>query len=574
MCSSDLLGGFLASLELAYTYAIPFLLERAASPEILTGGWETLAPLLALLAGLLLLTPLVTYGSYLQRTTANHGIGALREALFDHLMRMPMEQAEALKAGDAITLMNSDVEQAGGLFKSYALLNLFRFALLFPLSFGAVITHNAPMAFGALALCALCLAFTLALNPAIRRLKRRGQEILTDVASSLLGLHRGMVVARVFGMGSALLAEYLRVCRALSRVRVRAHVISGLIGMVLQLFRSAAKPAAFLFGLLLVLRGEESIPSVVFIAGMVGVMADASQSLYNFLLHIQSSLACSQRVFQALGLPVEAPRRTSAPPVQAPAQALAFENVSFAYPNGKPVLEGVSFHVGFGEMVALVGRSGGGKTTIVKLALDLYAPTGGKVSLMGRDLAALSRAEARSLVAYVPQGSELFEGTVAENICWGKASCGLAEVTQGVKAANLQTFLAESPNGLQTQVGEGGRLLSGGQRQRVAIARAWVKNAPLFLLDETTAALDAESEAHVLDALDRARANGKALLVIAHRLSTIRRADRILMLENGRIVEEGTHEALMEKQGAYYELTLSAQRGKDGENAFDFEDRL
>ncbi|HML48780.1 MAG TPA: ABC transporter transmembrane domain-containing protein, partial [Clostridia bacterium] len=320
----------MATLELAYAYAIPFLLEQATSPEILTGGWNALVPLLELLAGLLLLMPVVTYGSYLRRITANRGIGALREALFDHLMYLPMEQAEALKAGDALTLMNSDVEQAGGLFKSYALTNLFRFLLLFPLSFAAVATHNLRMALAALVLCVLFLAFTLAFNPIIRRLKRQGQEILTEIASSLLGLHRGMVVARVFGLGPALLTQYLRICQTLSRVRVRTHVTNGLIGMVLHLFRSTAKPLAFLFGLLLVMRGEESVPSIVFIAGMAGVMADASQSLYSFLLYIQSSLASAQRVFRVLDLPAEALRQTTAPPAKAPGNALSFQGVSFA----------------------------------------------------------------------------------------------------------------------------------------------------------------------------------------------------------------------------------------------------
>jgi ABC-type multidrug transport system fused ATPase/permease subunit len=213
----------------------------------------------------------------------------------------------------------------------------------------------------------------------------------------------------------------------------------------------------------------------------------------------------------------------------------------------------VSLSAAEGEVVALVGASGGGKSTLVKLLLGLYPEYEGEIIVRGSELREADLADVRALIGYVPQDAYLFDGTIEENIAMGKLGARHDEIVRAAKAAHAHDFILEQPEGYAATVGERGAKLSGGQRQRIAIARALLKNAPILLLDEATSALDAESERLVQEALETLM-KGRTTLAVAHRLSTIQAADRILVMEAGRIVEEGTHGELLVAQGAYAAL--------------------
>jgi ABC-type multidrug transport system fused ATPase/permease subunit len=232
---------------------------------------------------------------------------------------------------------------------------------------------------------------------------------------------------------------------------------------------------------------------------------------------------------------------------------LAFERVTFAYGTGRPALREVSFEVRRGESVAIVGASGAGKSTLASLVVRFYDPQSGRITMDGHDLRALTLRSLRENVALVLQDPIVFGASIRENIAYGRPGATAEDVERAARAANAHEFIAGLPEGYDTVAGERGVTLSGGQRQRISIARAFVKDAPVLILDEPTSALDAENERAILDALGRLM-HGRTTLIIAHRLSTVRHADRIVVLQDGVVVEQGTHTELLARPTVYAHL--------------------
>jgi subfamily B ATP-binding cassette protein MsbA len=232
---------------------------------------------------------------------------------------------------------------------------------------------------------------------------------------------------------------------------------------------------------------------------------------------------------------------------------IKFENVAFGYNKDAQVLTNVNFEIKAGQMIGVVGPTGGGKSTIVSMIPRFYDPSAGKVSIDGVDLRDYKINGLRNQIAYVLQETVLFRGTVAENIAYGRGSATRDEIVEAAKLANADEFISKMPHGYDTMVGDRGDTLSGGQRQRIGIARAIIRNNPILILDEPTAALDTESEQLVMEALERLM-KGRTVITIAHRLSTIRNSDKIVVLKGGVVAEEGTHDELIAKNGVYADL--------------------
>ena len=277
--------------------------------------------------------------------------------------------------------------------------------------------------------------------------------------------------------------------------------------------------------------------------------------------NIQKALAAAERVFTVMDLPEEVknlPGATELPPVHG---NIAFNHVSFAYNTGEEVLHDVSFEVKPGQVIGLVGPSGAGKSTIASLLPRFYDASAGKITVDGTDIKAVTLDSLREQVGIVPQETLLFNGTVYDNIKYGRLDATKEEILAAAAAANAHDFILNLPQGYETQLGDRGVNISGGQRQRIAIARAILKNPRILILDEATSALDTESERLVQEALDRLMV-GRTSFVIAHRLSTIKNADRILVLEDGKLVEDGNHEQLMAMDGLYAHLYKIQYRNK------------
>lgn len=309
----------------------------------------------------------------------------------------------------------------------------------------------------------------------------------------------------------------------------------------------------FFFGLMVigsieVSKNELTFDNLMQFIQMCNCVMWMFNSIGNFFTQLQTSLAGADRIFDILDLPIEEEDNNNNNNMTLTNidnnLVVSFDNVGFCYEDEKPILKKINLKLFNNQVTALVGSSGSGKSTIFKLLLKFYNFSKGNIKVFGKDIQEYSPKELRRLISYVSQDNYLFSGTIADNIGYGKENSTMEEIINASKAAYAHDFIMELPNGYDTEVGERGAHLSGGQRQRIAIARAILKNAPILLLDEATSSLDSESEKAVQDALEVLMQNRSAM-VIAHRLSTIQNANSILVLEDGNVVEEGTHEKLL-----------------------------
>ncbi|BCG76627.1 ABC transporter ATP-binding protein [Mesorhizobium sp. 113-3-3] len=347
-----------------------------------------------------------------------------------------------------------------------------------------------------------------------------------------------------------------RMYKAVADVEDRANNIAALEAVtspVMETLAGLAIAGAVMVSGLLVLQGGQMPGNIMaFIAALL-LAYEPAKRLARVRISLESGIVGVRMMFQLADAPLTLAERPDAKPLLAGPGEIRFDTVSFAYQNGPPVLDGFDLTLAPGKMTALVGPSGGGKSTILNLIMRMYDPNSGRVLLDGQDISHATLASLREKIAYVSQDTFLFAGTIMHNIRLGRQDATDNEVIAAAKAANAHDFIMAQAKGYETDVGENGGLLSGGQRQRISIARAMLRNAEILLLDEATSALDAESEALFRDALQQLT-EGRTTIVIAHRLSTVHQADTIVVLEGGKVVESGPHRELLTQGGLYQKL--------------------
>ncbi len=309
------------------------------------------------------------------------------------------------------------------------------------------------------------------------------------------------------------------------------------------------------YGGYLSLTGRASVGDIMAFQWYTFLLLNPVWNIVNSFSELQRSLAAMERVFEVLAMDRDKPDRPDAVDAPRVVHEIRFEGVEFEYRAGRPVVRDFTVIVPGGSVVALVGRSGAGKTTVTDLVARFHDPTRGRIRVNGRDIRAFRLRSYRDLLALVQQDVFLFDGSVRDNIAYGRHDATDAEIEDAARRANAHEFISKLPDGYATFVGERGVKLSGGQQQRLAIARAILASPQILILDEATSNLDTESE-QLIQASMAALLAGRTTFVIAHRLSTVRRADLILLLEDGRIVERGSHEELMKARGAYYGMVL------------------
>jgi subfamily B ATP-binding cassette protein MsbA len=383
------------------------------------------------------------------------------------------------------------------------------------------------------------------------------------VAAEMFGLESQRVV-EAFGAQELEESRLNRVSQATVYSALRARKIKAFLSPVVAV--TVAIPTAFVLwrGAGLVVAGAMTIGSLTVFLSYLSRFFKPVQDLAKMTNSMAQVAVAAERVQTILATDEVIPERPNARPAPVKSSAIAFDHVAFEYVAGSPVLADVSFRILPGQFVGVVGPTGSGKSTIASLVPRFYDPTGGAITIDGVDIREFQLQGLRQHFGLVLQDTAIFRGTVAENIAYGRPTASAPEIAEAAELANAHEFIKQMPEGYRTVVGERGITLSGGQRQRIGIARAFIRNSPVLILDEPTAALDVEAEARVMGGLKRLM-RGKTVIMIAHRLATLEAADKILVLKDGVVAEEGGHEALLSLGGIYASLHRAQSDAKTAE---------
>lgn len=476
----------------------------------------------------------------------------LRNDVYDHLVELDLAFFGRVRMGQIVSRLTTEVEQLRVLVTaemSKMLSAVFEFAtaLLAMLLISWKLT---------LAAFVVIPGAMLVWGPLVKVLRRRDRRVLHlggEVNAHIQETLAGIRLVKASSAEDRERARFHGLTGDYFRHFLRAELARALASPITEMLAAAGTVVLLWYGAGLVLAGELTGAQFVGFLGLSLKLYAPVKNVAKFPAVAQPGLVAAERVFEFLDAPVEIRDRPGAGPWPGLDDGVSFESVSFAYREDEPVLHDVSFSVPAGSVVALVGPSGAGKTTLVDLLGRFFEVSGGGITIDGTDIRDIRIRELRSRLGIVSQETVLFHDTVRANIAYGRPDASDAEVEAAARAAHAHEFVARLPKGYDTVVGERGADLSGGQRQRIAIARAILRDPPILIFDEATSALDTESERLVQDAMDRLL-QGRTVFVIAHRLSTIQRADQILVLEDGRVVERGDHASLLAAGGAYRRL--------------------
>ena len=524
---------------------------------------QALAGVLAVAATLALAT---WFRFFLMMTTGERVVADLRRAVFDHVIGLEPAFFEARRTGEVISRLTNDatlLQQVIG----YGLSLFVRNALM--MAGAAVMLFVTSWKLGLLVLVGVpaTLVPILLLGRRVRRLSRDGQDRVAEVSSYIDEAVHEVRTVQAYGHEEVDRANFARHAEAAyragaSRVRQKAFLIASVM-----LIAFSAVGIILWIGGHDVLAGRLSAGELAAFVFYASVVASGAGTVSEVWGELQRAAGATERLLELLDTPpgIVAPPAPSAPPAGGRLE-LAFDDVGFSYPSrpGAPALQRFSLRVAAGERLALVGPSGAGKSTVFALLLRFYDPQQGSIRIGGVELGAMDPRALRRLVAVVPQEPVLFAASVLDNVRYGRPEASRAQVLAACDKAFALEFVERLPQGIDTPIGERGVTLSGGQRQRLSVARALLADRPILLLDEATSALDAESERTVQRALE-ALAQGRTTLAIAHRLATVQHADRIVVMERGRVVAQGTHAELLREGGLYARLAalqfLGAQDG-------------
>jgi len=554
-------AALLMAVAAGATSVSAYLLKPVVNGMIEGDKFQELQTLALMVAGLFALRGFVSYFSVLLLArTGNRIVATVQRRLFDHILLQDMRFFNANHSSDFMTRLAFASSSVRNTLQTL-ILSVSRDALTLIGLIVVMIIHD-PVLSGLSLIVMPIGAFLLGrLIGRIRRSARRSYDGAGQILQILQETILGARIVKSFMLEGQMRRRMDESVKLVEKSSNRVAASVALAGPVAEVLAGMAIGAVIYYGGWRISTGGADPGSFFsFIAALL-LAYDPARRLARLKLDIQNGVTGAQMIYDVLDAPASETPEKGQPAIELREGRVIFDRVRFSYRPGEGVLDDLSFTAEPNATTALVGPSGGGKSTIIALLQRLYTPDGGAILIDGQDITKVDLASLRAAIAFVSQDVFLFRGTIRENIAFGRPDAGEADIVAAARQAYAHEFIMGFSAGYETQVGESGAQLSGGQKQRIAIARAILKNAPIILLDEPTAALDSESERIVQQALDALR-HGRTTIVVAHRLQTIVKSDRIFVVERGRIVQAGTHGELVKAPGAY-KTFFSTQFGED-----------
>lgn len=544
-----LVGAALLNLvtpEIIRRFTAALSLPEGLSPRLIAG-------FLAVLVAAYLLRAVCRFISMsISHLAAWRFVGELTLTVYDKLQTLSMRFFHDRQTGELMSRMVNDTRQVEVLVAhavpdlvSNLLVILGVAVMLFVIHPGLALITMIPVPFVVL----LGGLFSKKVAP----LFRINQEVLGELNGVLQDNLSGIQEIQSFCQEQQEHEKMERRCRHYSFVNIRANFANAFFHPGVEFLTSLGTAIVIGFGGMLALQGRMNTADIIGFLMYLSLFYTPLATLARLVEDVQTAYAGAVRVFEVLDAQPDIQDAPDAQPLPKGQGAVEFQGVSFSYLPEEPILQNLSFSVSPGQMIAIVGPTGVGKTTVLSLLERFYDPQSGRILLDGRDLRTVTLQSLRNQISMVQQDVFLFHGTMEENIAYGSPHAAKEQIRQAARIARAEEFILQMPEGYDTQVGERGVRLSGGQKQRLAIARAVLRDAPILILDEATSAVDAETEREIQRAID-GLAGSRTIFVIAHRLSTVKKADRILVLSEGKLAEQGTHRELLEQGGIYASL--------------------
>lgn len=537
----------------------PIYLQRFV-PTHFHNAWTIVA--YALIASTVLKGLFDYAGTYLVNHAGFGMITNLRNDLYNSVLRRSAAFFQQHTTGTLISTIINDIERVQFAMSSVLAEGLQQF-FTFLFTAGLVIVLGKQLAWVLVVFIPIIIFSAVRIGRRVRSTTRTGQDQLADVQNILHETITGNRIVKAFGMESWEVARFRKAAQRLFRANLRSVAAAAISSPLMDVFGAVAVALLLLLGRDQIARNELTLGAFIAFVAAVLSMYNPVRKFAVFNNSFQQALGASSQLFKFMDTEDVVTEKSGAKPLPRFAKGICFEDVSFSYQSdgdeSREILRGIDLEVRRGEVLAIVGSSGAGKSTLVHLIPRFFDVTSGRILVDGHDVRDVTLSSLRSQVGIVTQETVLFNDTVRNNIAYGQPHVQMKDVQAAARAALAHDFILALPAGYDTVIGERGVRLSGGERQRLAIARALLKNAPILILDEATSALDSESEALVQSALHNLM-SGRTVFVIAHRLSTVRRADRIVVIDNGRIAETGAHDELMKQVGTYrrlYELQFT-----------------